>query len=521
MNNKEINKILEELYMIDKELKAHETELKKIIKELSETRPDIKPDQAFVSELRQKLMLEAKGADKNPAFTWSLSKKMALAGATLIILALVIIPYYNLKNKDLNSLKQANKNKDNRFAMEDLGDRAFGSLNFTPSDSAGVFSEGASPLEASVSSQRVMGLGAGGDISDSALSSKMIMPNPIVYEYKYVGDDFEIDYEKAKVIKRKTSEGFSGSQINLSGFKVGKIDYSKFKSLTLTNVNLVEDVDFGYNLNLDLVSDNLSLYANWEKWPTVDCQDEACFRNWQLKISDMPSDDKIVQTADKFLQDYGIDIGVYGQGQVFDDWRYHYTRSEDKSNFYIPETVNVVYPLVIDGQIVYDEQGNVSGLGVDVNVRYDKVSSVRGIMSQVYQSSDYEAFTDKEEIIDIAEEGGFRNYNYYIMENSEVREVKLDTPSLELVKIWQYDESKKRGEEIFVPAYVFPVIFEENSDMYYRKAVIVPVVKEIIEKEQRNRPQPMPMPAVRGGGVDIMEEPVVEPMIEPQIMIEE
>lgn len=511
---KKIKQLVEELYLLDKNLKNQEEELMGVIRELVVNKPEVKVDKLFVKKLRAELLMKSKKRENDNKFNWMFSGRMALAGVGLVILALIIIPYYSLKNNDLDSLSRS------RVAMENLGDRAFGNLVLSSDNSATTFSEGKISPETSVNNSRAIGLGAGGQISDTMISSKMIMPNPVVYEYKYVGEDFAIDYKTAKVIKRKTISGFPASQVNLSEFEVGEIDYNRFKNLHLTNLNLSEDINFGYNLNLDLLSGNLSIYANWEKWPQVDCQNEACFKDWQLKISDMPSDEKIVEIADKFLSDYGVNMSVYGKGQIFSDWRDRYDRSEDKSNFYIPEAVNIVYPLIIGGQIVYDEQANVSGLGVVVNVRYNKVYNVRDVIAQNYQSSDYEAFTNKEEIISIAEKGGFRNYNYYVMDNTQAKEIELDTPSLELVKIWQYDQSKRKGEELFIPAYIFPVIQNENSDMYYRKAVIVPIVKELIEHEQNNILEPMPLPAVRGGNLDMIKEAAIEgSAAEIQIMI--
>jgi hypothetical protein len=62
--NKEINEILNELYEIDSNLKEKETELKKIITKMLEYKPNVKIDENYKTELKQKVLLELEKRNK-------------------------------------------------------------------------------------------------------------------------------------------------------------------------------------------------------------------------------------------------------------------------------------------------------------------------------------------------------------------------------------------------------------------------------------------------------------------------
>ena len=117
--------------------------------------------------------------------------------------------------------------------------------------------------------------------------------------------------------------------------------------------------------------------------------------------------------TDKFLNDRGISLEHYSKPQVDNYWRVDYEKTEDKSNYYIPESLNVIYPLLVNGESVYDQSGNLDGLRVSVNLLQNTVSGVNNLTSFRYETSDYNLETQSDKILNLAQSGGYSYSNYY------------------------------------------------------------------------------------------------------------
>jgi len=97
---KDIEKILEDVYLIDPELKKHEDDLKKILTEIIQKKPDTKFDESFKEELKIKLLSRAEDliAEKNLKANWfsgifmvkNFSYAVFGAGLVIFILAPVL-----------------------------------------------------------------------------------------------------------------------------------------------------------------------------------------------------------------------------------------------------------------------------------------------------------------------------------------------------------------------------------------------------------------------------------------------
>ena len=485
MNRKyPIEKILKDLYLIDPELKNYEKDLLEIINKILSSRPNTKFDEKFARSLKKEIMGEIKKMERRKKenawqfFNFNFMKKFSYAPAGIIILLLLIIPAaYYLTKKNINLAYDTLK-------ITRVEEKAFGSLQSeSPAGDEPALAETAKGLG---------GGGGGAPVGEaSAQDTAVGLPAPgwVNYNYIYKGDDLVITETAMEVLKKvKDSSSSKEFAKYISKLNLGSIDLGKFKNTTINNLDITEDREFGYSLYLNLVENSMSINTNWNKWPRpeAECRDEKCLEQYRLKIEDMPADEEIITIADDFIKEYDIDMKNYGPGQVWDYWRQNYEIAPDKSLAYIPETVPVIYPLIINGQIIYDESGNKTGLTVEVNIRHKKAAGIRDITSRNYISSNYEIENSSEKIIAIAKKGGLRQTFKY-PEATKTIDIELGTPTLGLIKYYQYNRDKMESSELLVPAYIFPITDIPEETYFYQENIVVPLVKEIIaERESSN-----------------------------------
>lgn len=309
------------------------------------------------------------------------------------------------------------------------------------------------------------------------------------YNYNYTGGDFSLFPSEVNVLRRINPDLSKEFVSSFSNKKISFFDMKKFKNLGIHNLTINEDVEYGYSIYLGLKDGTFSIYKNWDKWPNIDslCRgyDSSCYQRNQLSIADMLSDEEITSIADQFLENYGISLENYGAGEVQNYWMENYLLAEDKTAFYIPETISVIYPLKIEGKEVYEEYGQKSGLTVEVDVKAKKGAGVYNLFYQHYESSAYNSETDKNNILEKMKQGGM-SPDYYYQEGTKVKniDVEIGNPSLSMVKLWYSDSNDFRSYEIYVPAYVFPVLSVSDSSYFYKKNIIVPAVKEFFNRGQ-------------------------------------
>lgn len=485
MNNK-IQEILGDLYMLDDSLREHEKDIIKIIEGYMKVKPDTKFDKKFMLKLRKEIMEKAveAGGDfqiEKRYFWTSLPfyyRYAYVAAGAVIILSFAFVLSYALVGDQGSKLALAPEISLGKGVLR-LQDNAFGTIH--SSEIRTLQEEGVSaPL----------GLGGGGFNTGTKSVADIGMPTPMImnYDYIYKGEEFSVDQGEMTVYKRIKGTDSGESLGNyISRLKFDIVDLSKFNKTVITNLNLAEDKEFGYSFYFNFTEDILDIGQNYNQWPHPerDCLTPECFDSYRLSLEDVPEDNKIISIADKFLRDYNIDISHYGEPFVQDSWRVYYERAEGKYDPGIPEEVSVIYPLVIEGNIVRDEGGNPSGMSVSVNIRYNKVSGARPITPYSFEGSSYAVETDTEKILRFAKQGGiypeYRDSNPY-----KTIEIELGTPIKGLVRHWSYDYTDNMGQELFVPALIFPVQnvsgFEDDDIYYYREYITVPIVKEIMEK---------------------------------------
>jgi|AntRauTorcE11897_2_1112592.scaffolds.fasta_scaffold08323_2 hypothetical protein len=497
MDNNKMNKILEDLYEVDPELKTQEKELKEIIKKLLASKPEVKIDQKFVKDLREKLL---EGEKKQVTFKLKYMNKFIYAGIGMAVMALILIPFYNNRDTDLGFDRLA---QNSGVQIENVDEKAFGSLE-------NIASNNMSTKDGDINGNAgILGMGSAESASggDSVSSRIMPMPPRVSYEFEYVGDDIEIEKDKTSVIQRSAGGDILASQLlSFDRLNIGDIDYNNFDALKFNNITLYEDSDSGYMLTINSNEEKVAIYKNWKTWPREDGLND------RLEMSDIPSDDVIINIAKQFVEDYGIDLSAYKEPVVDKQWFSNYERSENKEMFYIPQTMTVTYPLVLEGKEVYTQYSDKYGLQVQVDVRNNHVNSVNEIVNHNYKSSDYKVVQEESRIIDIAERGGYRNYSYNREDdNVEKATVQLGTPSLKLVRLWKHNPSEDESQELYVEAYIFPVV--GGDDSFYRDYVVVPIVEDLVSEDERQNNN---LPDVSEPYIGIPEGAGSTPIIEPR-----
>ncbi len=468
--------------------------------ELKNAKSQEQIDPVFQASLRSRLeqtarhtKIESKLTKEPTNMSWS--KFFLGVGTSLVAVAIF---WYVAGGQQFTSPKNAVEVLSSNYTVDEVEANSFGSLgNLAAANAEGRGSGGdsASPTATSeiavsapsTSAGSAGGYGGGGD-------AKLIAPYPeTTYTFKYNGSHLPGLDAQQSVFKRNKEGLGNPSDSILGAIRLGLLNIQKLISPTIESLSISENRERGYIANINFIEGSVSLYENWRTWrfPERECQDEACYNRYRLSPADMPSDEVIIATANQFLADYSVNTSNYGKPVVQNYWRQEYERAADKSVIYIPDTVNVIYPFVVDGKVVFDEGGFPAGLNVSVNVRHNIVSNLYEITTQQYSKSDYPGFTDEEAIIKLAENGGFRNYYSIYPAGGNVKKVsvELGTPTVSMMRLWQYNEKFGTSEDLYVPSLIFPVMNKAETG-YYRDNVIVPLVKEIIDSNEE--PQPIP-----------------------------
>lgn len=479
MNEKIIQTILEDLYRVDASLKEHEEELIGVITQLIKAKPESELNETFRMELREQILKMARDIKLNTnfgktKFSWAdsfmpqLLKPAGLVAAGLVLGIIIALPIMLKQGGGVEQLKS-----NFAFEVQKEGDGAFGSLVSEEQvvaqsgDTEAVGKGGGSSILApSITPMPIMEVSS----LDARVVEPSIMPVPpmqrVNYNYVYTGDDFTIDNDMMAVFQ-KTQDEKTASSVGkyITSIDIGVLDLSLLKNARVEQLRILEDRPDGYSISVNFTEGSVSFNQNWKKW-TVDS-----FK--KLKKSDLPEDSTIIAVTDKFIMDYKIDLSNYGKAEVTNDWIQDY--DIDGMSEFAPSYITVVYPLLIDGNQVYEKSGYPTGIQISVNIKKMKVTGLWNLNSQSYKSSLYEVETDVEKILEVAREGERR---YYFDNSTKTLEFELGTPTQVLAKIYNYENGESK--QLLVPALVFPVTKIPDEKGYYQKNIIVLLVKELL-----------------------------------------
>jgi len=494
-----IQSFLTELYEIDPDLRAHEAELIPLIELLLKNNPGTEPDEAFVTRLRMQLRERASSLTEHRSsplsrFLTMTNLSYAFGGAVAAVLITVPAVYYATHGLPGIQTGAPESAPLFTYSVTDTSPNAFGDLSNvqTAGGRGGAGGGGGMGGDA----QQPMADGAtteGYDATNRAQSDKMMIYPPegfTQYTYVYEGELPALE-ESVGVLKREKKISGPAIESLASAFNVGLLDLKSFAGARVDNITFTQDKQYGYMVGVSMTEGMVSVNQNWMRWPnpTSKCRDEACYNSFRIKPSDIPADDVLIGLARDFIGEYNVDTSHYGEPEVDKNWMREYERATDKSQAYVPETVNVLFPLLVDDQPVYDQSGNKTGLSVGISVRDKRVASLWGLQNQNYTRSTYTGVTDAAAIKDY-----LKNVNSYpidtMLRDAKVTNVSvtLGEPTVGYALSYSYDESKNESQELIVPSLFFPVKSTSNNEPLWVQNVVVPLAKDLLDQAKAQRP---------------------------------
>lgn len=496
MTDENIKIWLQELYDFDPSLREHESALYQIIPQMIKARPESPFTPTLAQQIKSRLNQELeKTKHKNmtkqepkfwrPALLWSFG---------VVAVLFIVVSVYQTTPGDLktpiNSLIKPNESVIKKVAAGAYGPlNTKGVNNNTKGNALGIGAGGASESVKTLSATTaVTGMATEAAVSsDTAIAEpRMIMP---IFNYRYVyqGEPLNLSELKNTVYRRIKSASDQGIANSLGGLSIGDLKLSSLSNLKTTYLSISEDKPFGLTAYLDFNEDSASLYQNWEKWqnPALQaCRDDACWQSFRVKIEDIPADEVAINETNQFLNNIGVNLEHYGEAQVNNYWRKWYDQAENKNDFYLPESVSVIYPLMIDGQMVNNQSGEPEGIFVGYQILEKRVSSAGPFTPYRYEASEYAIETNSDRLIKLAEAGGWNNYGGLTSTEGESFLITLGTPRAGLVHFFSYVNNE--SQELYAPALIFPVT-NAPENYYGSQSIIVPLTLDLInELDQRN-----------------------------------
>jgi len=526
MQKAKLDKLLQELYAWNPKLKHKEDELISLIELMAKAKPDTKFDEVFAESLKKdllshRILLDSDEGLKDNNFLFnlkSMNKKIYIAaGATaILVVAILMINLNALRQSKITNRIALVNNSGDQFVKTKPG--SFGSLALLSSTNnvnakvatSAVSSDKAvsapanmvasskvvsaptntiaSPSRMAISSGVIAAKSTTVSSNSTIMSPRIIAPMHS-YIYVYKGDALDLaSSTTGTVYRRLKGDGNLSNNLDslISSKSFGPINLSSFSNLQTNSISLVENKKLGLSINIDFNEENISISQNWSQWQSDrdKCGDnQACWDSYRIKINDIPDDASLIKMTNDFLAEKGINVDHYGAASVDNNWRANYEASTDKANYYIPEEVSVIYPLVVDGQTVYDQSGNLDGLRVTVNLLQKAVSGVSNLTSYRYETSDYALETDSSKILALAEKGGYGSGVYYMNGTQDKITLELGTPVKSLIHFWRY--ANNVNDELLIPALIFP-INNAPADYYGSKFITVPLAQEMVNELSTN-----------------------------------
>lgn len=496
MDSETIENIVAEIIRDEPGLAKFQAEVKAAVIALAQARPELAIDEVFKKNLRRKLLKKASNESwfiKYTNLSVGMKKStrvMRLSGAVLVLVLAGI--YIGINYQKIPGLGSNDKNR--AVSVKRVGDQAFGRISL--SNSTSTLSQGTDAAAGSLSAgEQAAGsapapVGARTAAGDSGAGIGVApMPNQQTPNFQYKGEAFNQNESKLEVLKRINNEGVLGVGGILEGANLDFLKLDTFAKAKVRNLSLNIDNN-SYQADLDLVNGRLSI--------SVFGQGMVAYAEDAYKTSaEVLTDQEVIDIADKFIADYGLNISAYGRPAV-EDWRSQGRLGVMYAPDYRPQQVSLTYPLMVNGRKVYDTSGNLIGINLYVDTRTRKVASLSNLITNRFEGSMYEAETDVQRILTVAQTGGL--YDYYFKSENQV-EVGLNKPELAYLMITQYDKSETT--DLLVPALVFSV--NKVEQVYSPDTIVVPLIKEILaERGAGTAPgidspyqiEPMPLPAV-------------------------
>jgi hypothetical protein len=522
---KQVEDILRDCIAADPSLRERQDELRQIISTMLESKPETLFSKDFANRLRAMLSEErqkrtSKIRSKPSFFDFMKLKPFALplAGSLALVAVFAVLLTQKPMGTKTQTLATAMKTVTPGMKISKVAAGAFGTLTSTTAVAvqapmadgleagrpSGAPASGAAAMAPTVLSAPDAAPSAGhvGGVT-SKMAAMMPIQEPLNYRYVYKGELPAID-PSIDVFRHVKGLPSGGMLSSIGSVTAGLIDGSRFSSGTIQSLNVVEDREFGYMISLDAVEGAISLNQNWQRWPHPEskCRDEACYKQYQLTPEQVPADDAVIGIAEDFIKEFGIDRSALGQPTLNNDWRIRPMGAAADMPIYVPDVVSVTYPLLIGGKPAQDENGSPNGVTINVNVREKKVDGLWGLSTNRYEQSSYAAETDTGRLLKFVAGGGL--YAGYVDPSAKTIDIELGAPEIVLTSYWK-DNGDGTGQNLFVPALRFPVQNPPADQPWFRKAVTVPLSKDLLDQadaqaaQQGNGGTPTPIMYMKGG----------------------
>lgn len=483
---KNIDDLFSELIQMIPELKKNEDDWREFIKKFIDARPDSKIDANFKKDLHHEILKKTTYMKNNPKTNDP--KKDNLIGKLIftflgggVLASMFIIP---ILNPPVKPAPKFTKKLTSEFDKTDTKNL----IKITKNSEKNAF--GTLKIEKNNISNDIPAGKGGGGMAEMAsapemMSARMIMPpygGRINYEYVYEGQTIPQISETIKVYKKqKGGVNLPQIQDQLDKLEINLVNLSTFKKLSLNNVSFTEEADLGYQISVNFKEGSISIHQDYQKWQAQLCPDKPYCRQKPIKKEEIPNDKKLIEIAQNFLKTHKITNANLGTPIVKKYWEENKRDGEEPT--YYPDSIPVIYPYLVNGQEITTQWGEPVGVRISINIRLNKVESAN-FSSLNLESSDYES-SSAEDILKRAKEGGAQGVKYNNPER--VIQIKLGSPKKTLTQMYLPNKDGKRTE-IFVPAFVFPVINKDKeTEQYYRqKEIIVPIAKDLFTLNASN-----------------------------------
>ena len=529
MDHTDLRTILAELRAIDPGLPTDDVELLRCLEQFLASRPMVRLDPAFIARLnavlRQK-MIEQQSTQSKKAFLsyfnfFHMNNKTWYALGGVAALAIVLVAVTRIGTPSPVGAPGT---------VRLLASNAFGTLTANVPGQQPLSDGDYAALGTREAMSGPLGLGGGAGIATSAIvptmavdlpvdakimagsapSTMIVRPGYYGYRYVYKGEVLSLADTEVTVYRRARDP--QGALALGGDNPLGLLNLSSFPGSKLQNFQVYQDQSEGYSLNVDVENGTISINQYWPGWNKCGV-DGRCPELPSLTQADVPSDEAMIAITNSFLNAHGIPTTGYAKPEVQREQPIYTIMTEPGATMpavdlpqYVPDTFLITYPELIAGQTAYEYGSTKAGLKINVNIRDKKVVSLWDLKRTAFEGSLYASETDFAQLVKIAEQTGWAAPEA----EGKAAEVQLGTPQLVLTKVWQSDPANSaKQQELFVPAYSFPVLNAEALGGYFgQNAVIVPLVKDLLDA-YGNQPQPMPLMKA-----DLVRP--TEPAIEPQ-----
>ncbi len=320
----------------------------------------------------------------------------------------------------------------------------------------------------------------------------MIANDPIKYTFSYTG---KLDMPTGKLtVYKRNSVWFERADTRwfTKNLRIDELNIQAFENAGVSNINISEDREFGYNIGIDFIQGTINISQNYTKWPQAKCDANRCTTPEKLTEADIPTDELLIRLTNEFTQKYNIDTSLYGDPEVNSGWRIDYTKQQNEGNeVYIPEMYTVTYPIKIDNQLIYEEFDGYKWLIFTIDIRNNRVSNMTWLEKHNLIASKYQV-SDESKIRKLIQSGG-RSISD-TSGSGKIMNITLTQPTIWYVRI--YGEWKEgESNDFLVPAYIFKIL-DKPTDAYISDTIIVPLVEWFTDDTQQ----------------------VMRPMIEPMMM---